>query len=359
MIVNDALNLKGRGAQINTRNRFDKLIHERRADFLEHCAKSEEEVDRQKTNYLTVYPKSIVNKITSPDVGMAYSLNPYQGCEHGCIYCYARNSHEYWGFSAGVDFERQIMVKQNAHKLLETFITRKSWSPQTIVLSGNTDCYQPAERKFKLTRRCLEMMLKYKHPVGIITKNALILRDLDILKELAKHNLVVVNFSVTTIDEKTRRVLEPRTASVNRRLKTIKTLSEHGIPVRVMLAPIIPGINSHEILKMAKAVSEHGALGVGHTIVRLNGAVREIFTDWIYKAMPDKANKVLNQIKACHGNSLNESRFKVRMRGEGPVAEQINNLMTIAKARYFKNKSLPTLSKDLFNPCPSGQLRLF
>ncbi|MEM1001911.1 MAG: radical SAM protein, partial [Bacteroidota bacterium] len=224
---------------------------------------------------------------------------------------------------------------------------------------GNTDCYQPAERKFKLTRKCLEVFLKYKHPVGIITKNALILRDLDILKSLAKQNLIVINFSITTVDEKTRRVLEPRTASVKRRLKTIKTLADSGIPVRVMLAPIIPGINSHEILKMAKTVSDHGAMAIGHTIVRLNGAVGHIFTDWVQKTIPDKASKILNQIKSCHGNSLNESRFGVRMRGEGPIAEHINHLAALAKRRYFKENKLPKLNTELFNPCPNGQLKLF
>lgn len=357
--MQEALNYKGRGAQLNTRNRFDRFVHERRDDFLEHCTKNGEDLSKGKTNYTLVHPKSIVNKVSSPDVGMAFSLNPYQGCEHGCIYCYARNTHEYWGFSAGVDFEREIMIKHNAHKLLEDYITRRNWSPQPIVLSGNTDCYQPAERKYKLTRRCLEVMLKYKHPVGIITKNALILRDLEVLKKLAALNLVVVNVSVTSMDEKTRRILEPRTVSIKKRLNTIKILSDHGIPVRAMLAPIIPGINSHEILKMAKAVSDHGALAINHTIVRLNGAIGEIFTDWIHKALPDKADKVLNQIKSCHGNSLNESRFKIRMRGEGPIAEQINNMMSLAKRRYFQNKELPVLNLEAFDPCPNGQLKLF
>lgn len=357
--MNDLNTLSGRGAQINPKNRFDRFVHEQRNDFLEYCAKENELVGNKKTNYIKTYPKSIVNKIASPDVGMAYSLNPYQGCEHGCIYCYARNSHEYWGFSAGLDFEQQIMIKQNAHKLLEDFITKKSWSPQTIVMSGNTDCYQPAERKFKLTKRCLEVFLKYKHPVGIITKNAIVARDLDILKQLATLNLVVVNFSITTMEEKTRRVLEPRTATIKQRLKTIELLSTNGIPVRVMLAPIIPGINSHEILKMAKAVSDCGALDVSHIVVRLNGAVGEIFTDWIHKTMPHRATKVLNLIKSCHGNTLNESRFGLRMRGEGPVADQLQSVMRIARARYFKDKTVPSLNTKLFDPFPSRQYRLF
>ncbi len=357
--MNEAHKIKGRGAQINTKNRFDRLVHERRDDFLNYCARSGDVPDQQKTTYLSVHPKTIVNKVKSPDVGMSYSLNPYQGCEHGCVYCYARNSHEYWGYSAGLEFEKQILIKKNAHKLLEDHITRISWRPEPIVLSGNTDCYQPAERTFKLTRKCLEVFLKYRHPVAIITKNALILRDLDLLKSLARHHLVLVNLSITTLSEETRRMMEPRTASVSRRLKTIKSLSDNGIPVRVMLAPIIPGINSHEILKTAKLVSEHGALDISHTIVRLNGAVGEIFADWVHKTFPDKAAKILNQIKSCHNNSLNDSRFGLRMKGEGPIASQINHLMALAKRRYFRDKVLPHLSRDEFNSCPTGQLRLF
>ena len=191
--------IKGRGAQRNIHNRFFELSHETRDDFLEYCHKEEEIVDNNKTQYLNVFPKTIVNKVTSPDVGMAYSMNMYQGCEHGCIYCYARNSHEFWGFSAGLDFERRILVKKQAPKLLENLLKKKTWKTNTIVMSGNTDCYQPAEQKFQLTKQCLEVFLKYKHPVGIITKNALILRDIEILKALAKDNLIAVNISLTSL----------------------------------------------------------------------------------------------------------------------------------------------------------------
>ncbi|WP_298893457.1 PA0069 family radical SAM protein [uncultured Psychroserpens sp.] len=351
--------IKGRGAQQNVHNRFFELSHEQRDDFLEYCAKEGEQADQNKTLYLPVFPKTIVNKVTSPDVGMAYSMNMYQGCEHGCIYCYARNSHEYWGFSAGLDFERRILIKKDAPKLLEAFIKRKSWKAYPIVMSGNTDCYQPAEKKFKITRQCLEVFLKYKHPVGIITKNALILRDLDILQELAKDNLVSVNISITSLSETTRRILEPRTASIKKRLKTVKMLSEHGVPVNVMLAPIIPSINSHEILPMAKSVSDAGALSIAHTIVRLNGAIGEIFTDWIYKALPDRAEKVLHQIENCHGGTLNESRFGKRMSGEGQIAKQIHDLVKLARLKYFKEKTMPKLNIELHEPFKDGQMRLF
>ena len=350
---------KGRGAQLNVQNRFFELSHEVRDDFLDYCKKEGESFDDNKTNYVDVYPKTIVNKVTSPDVGMAYSMNPYQGCEHGCIYCYARNSHEFWGYGPGLDFERNILIKKDAPKLLEALLKKKSWKAKTIVMSGNTDCYQPAEKNFEITRKCLEIFLKYRHPVGIITKNALILRDLDLLQELAKYNLIGVNISITSLSENTRRILEPRTTTTKKRLKTVKLLSEKGIPVNVMLAPIIPSINSHEILPMAKAVSEAGALSIVHTIVRLNGSVGEIFTDWIKKTLPDKSDRVINQISDCHGGSLNESRFGIRMRGEGHIAKQINDTVRLAKTKYFEGKSMPKLNDQLHEQHKTGQLKLF
>ncbi|WP_299363399.1 PA0069 family radical SAM protein [Winogradskyella sp.] len=351
--------IKGRGAQSNVHNRFFELSHEMRDDFLEFCEKEGETADKNKTLYLDVFPKTIVNKVTSPDVGMAYSMNMYQGCEHGCIYCYARNSHEYWGFSAGLDFERRILVKKSAPQLLQAFLKKKTWRAHPIVMSGNTDCYQPAEQKFQLTRQCLEVFLKYKHPTAIITKNALVLRDLDLLKQLAKDDLVSVNVSITSLSEETRRILEPRTATIKRRLKVVKELGHHGIPVNVMLAPIIPSINSHEILPMAKAVSEAGALSIAHTVVRLNGAIGEIFTDWIRKTLPERADKVLHQIENCHGGKLNESRFGVRMRGEGHIAKQINDLVALARLKYFKNKTMPKLNTELYEQYRDGQMKLF
>ncbi|MEZ4792246.1 MAG: PA0069 family radical SAM protein [Gelidibacter sp.] len=351
--------IKGRGAQLNTPNRFFELSHEMRDDFLEYCDKEGEEADKNKTRYLKVFPKTIVNKVDSPDVCMMYSMNMYQGCEHGCIYCYARNSHEFWGYSAGLDFERRILVKEDAPKLLEALLKKKSWEACPIVMSGNTDCYQPAEKKFEITRKCLEVFLKYKHPVAIITKNTLVLRDLDLLKELNKDNLVAINVSITSLSEDTRRILEPRTATIKKRLETVKALSEHRIPVNVMLAPIIPSINSHEILPLAKTVSELGALSIAHTIVRLNGAIGEIFTDWIKKTMPDRADKVLHQIESCHGGNLNDSRYGTRMRGEGEIAKQINDLVKLARLKYFKDKTMPKLNTSLHEQYKNGQLKLF
>ncbi len=351
--------LKGRGAQQNSHNRYERLSSEWRKDFLEYCLKEGELPDSDKTSYLSVSPKTIVNKVTSPDVGMSYSMNPYQGCEHGCIYCYARNTHEYWGYSAGLDFERKILIKENAPALLEEKLRSRTWDAQTIVLSGNTDCYQPAERKFRITRACLEIFLKYRHPVGIITKNALVLRDLDLLKELNSFGLVGIHISVTSLKEETRRLLEPRTAAIAKRLNTIRTLSESGIPVNAMIAPLIPGINSHELMPLAKAVSEHGALSFGFTVVRLNGAIGVLFTDWIRRTMPDRAEKVLNQIQSCHGGKLSDSRFGIRNKGEGPLARHLNDVARIAKQTYFRGRKFPSLNKELHREYKEGQWRLF
>ncbi len=350
---------KGRGAQTYVPNKFSRLIHEIRDDFLEFCRVGGEEAHQDRTNHIPIFPKTIVNKITSPDVGIGYSLNPYQGCEHGCVYCYARNTHEFWGYGAGLDFEQQILIKKEAPVLLEEKLKSRTWKAETIVLSGNTDCYQPAEKKFEITRKCLKVFLKYRHPVGIITKNALVLRDMDILKELANDGLIAVNISITSLSEETRRILEPRTATIKKRLETIRLLSENGIPVNAMLAPIIPGINSHEIMELAKVVSDNGALSFGSTIVRLNGAIGHIFTDWIHKAMPHKADKVLAQIMSCHGGTLNDSRFGMRSKGEGKIAFYIHDMLELAKRTYFKSRELPKLNKSLHEQYKNGQLRLF
>lgn len=350
----------GRGAQINVSNKFDANSHEFRDDYLNFCAAEGEEVQASKTTLIDTFPKSIVNKVTSPDVGMDFSLNPYQGCEHGCIYCYARNSHEYWGYSAGLDFEQKILVKRNAVALLEQKLRSKSWKAAPIILSGNTDCYQPIEKKLEITRELLKTFLKYRHPVGIITKNALIQRDIDILTELTQDNLVHATLSITSLSEETRRILEPRTASIKKRLETVEKLAAKNIPVSVMMAPIIPAINSHEIMPLVKEIASRGADGVGYTIVRLNGAIAEIFSDWIKKTMPDRAEKVLNQIKAIHGGTLNDSRFGTRMKGEGEFSKQVAQQFTLARKRFLKDKPRrPQLNCELHQEFKDGQLKLF
>lgn len=347
---------KGRGAQIKTDNPFQKQSY-----VSEHIEGIDEEMlSNPKTQIYIETPKKIVNKTNSPDIGLGYSMNPYQGCEHGCVYCYARNSHQYWGFSAGLDFESKIIVKQNAPEVLEKTLQNPKWKVMPIMFSGNTDCYQPLERKFGLTRQLLKVLLKYKHPVSIITKNSLILRDLDLLIELAKLDLVHVNISLTSLNEDLRQALEPRTSTSKNRLKTIKILSENNIPVRVMTAPIIPGLNSHEIPELIKQASLHGASGAGYTIVRLNGSIQQIFEDWIRKAYPDRTDKVLHQIAECHGGQLNDSRFGKRMSGEGEIATSISRLYKLACAKHFKGKSLRPYNLNLFNPNAGDvQLSLF
>lgn len=346
---------KGRGAQHNTKNKF--LQHEYVTEHIEGL--DEPMLDNSGTKYIPIFPKTVVNKVTSPDVGMEYSLNPYQGCEHGCIYCYARNTHEYWGYSAGLDFERVILVKKQAPQLLEKHLQNPRWEPKTIVLSGNTDCYQPIERKLKITRSLLEVFLKYKHPVGMITKNATASRDLDVLSELAELQLIGMNFSITTLQESVRRKLEPRTASVRAKLKTIEQLTYAGVPVNVMIGPIIPGLNDHEIPEIMEAASAAGAYSAGYTMVRLNGVIGQLFEPWIKEAFPLKAEKVLNQIKGAHGGSLNDSRFGMRMTGEGRMVESIHRLFQLSKAKYFKGPKPPPLRTDLFVRTNKGQMGMF
>ncbi|MDR5591450.1 PA0069 family radical SAM protein [Christiangramia sp. SM2212] len=351
--------IKGRGAQLNISNKFHEHIHEMRDDFLNYCATEGDESSESRTTIIETFPKSIVNKVTSPDVGMDFSLNPYQGCEHGCIYCYARNSHEYWGYSAGLEFEQKILVKRNAVELLEKKLKSRSWKAWPIVLSGNTDCYQPIEKDLKITRSLLQTFLKYRHPVGMITKNALIQRDIDILKELAQDNLINVAISITSLQEETRRILEPRTATIKKRLDTVEKLAQNNIPVSVMMAPIIPSINSHEIMPLVKEISSRGANYVGYTIVRLNGAIGQIFSDWIRKAMPGRADKVLHQIENIHGGSLNDSRFGTRMKGEGEFANQVKQQFKIARKLYLKDCEKPILNCKLHEDFKDGQMKLF
>ena len=346
---------KGRGAQVNTHNKFLKNKY-----VLEHVEGLDEPfLDNAATQIFDETPKKIVSESNSPDLWHMYSINPYQGCEHGCIYCYARNTHEYYGFSAGLDFERKIIVKRNAAELLEQYFNKKNYEPVCILLSGNTDCYQPMERKLKITRSLLQMFLQYRNPVSIITKNNVILRDLDILSELGKMNLVHVNVSITSLNEQLRQKLEPRTVTATGRLGVIQKLSEHGIPVRVMAAPIIPGLNSNEVPNIIKAAADRGARSAGFTIVRLNGSIAELFSDWIYKAFPDRAEKVLNMIKACHDGKLNDSEFGRRMSGDGSIADSIHQLFRMATNRFMAGREMPPFDYTLFVPKGGRQTSLF
>ena len=324
----------GRGAQVNTHNRFNKQTYVNA--FPEMI--DEEMVQEEQTQYIEVFPKTIVNEVKSPDIPGMYSMNPYQGCEHGCLYCYARTTHEYWGYSAGLDFERKILVKKNAPELLEKAFQKKNWESSPIMFSGNTDCYQPIERKLEITRKMLEVCLKYKHPVSMITKNALIVRDIDILSELAKLKLAHVMVTITSLDEDLRLKLEPRTVTYKNRMKAVKILADAGVPVGVMNAPIIPGLTSHEIPELIKTAAQNGAHTAGYTIVRLNGAIADVFKDWLHKNFPDRADKVWHQIQDCHGGQVNDSRFGTRTRGEGKIAESIRNLFKMSVKKYMPRK---------------------
>lgn len=342
-----------RGAQHNPLNRFRQQAY---------VSMHPEGIDEQDdllpgTQIYFEYARTVVNEVASPDLGIMYSVNPYQGCEHGCAYCYARTTHEYYGLSAGLDFESKIMVKQNAPALLEKFLQRPSWKPAPIALSGNTDCYQPLERKLQITRRLLEVLWRYRNPAGIITKNRLIVRDIDLLQKMARLNLVHVYLSVTTLNEELRSKMEPRTATARLRLQTIRELSEAGIPVGIMMAPVIPGLNDHEIMKVAEAVAAQGARCMGYTVVRLNGTIGEVFEKWLRENFPDRLNKVWNQIKSLHGGVVHDSRFGKRLSGEGRWAEMIRQTVRMAQRRYFKGRSMPAYNCSAFRR--SGMAELF
>jgi DNA repair photolyase len=345
--------IKGQGAVTNIHNHFIKHRYEKSIyddDFEETVAKTE---------IFEVFPKSIVNPVKSPDLGMAYSMNPYQGCEHGCAYCFARPTHEFWGYSAGIDFERKILVKKNAPQLLEQFFKKRGYKPEPILLSGNTDCYQPVERKLEITRKILQVFLDYRHPVEVLTKNALVIRDLDILTQLADKNLVTVSLSIPTINEELRRKLEPRTSSVNTKLAALETLSKNGIPTHVMVAPIIPGLNSMEILNTLKVIADKGATSFGYTLVRLNDTVEPIFKDWLEEHYPDRKDKVLNHIASMHGGKLGEKSVLKRRKGEGNIADMIHTTFRVGRQKFFKNDGIPPLTTHLFDGTKGEQLSLF
>lgn len=347
--------VKGRGAAVQVPNRF---LKQHRA--IEHW-EGIDEVDDQTipTKYIVEFPKTIINRVDSPDLPFTWSLNPYQGCEHGCSYCYARPTHEYWGYSAGLDFERVIIVKRNAPELFEKALRHRSWKAEPISISGATDPYQPAERTEQLTRKLLTIASSFNQPVSLITKNALILRDIDLLQDMARRGLVMVAVTVTSLDEDLRRVLEPRTSTGVNRLRAVEALSRAGVPVMVMVAPIIPALNETEVPALLKAASEAGAITASYTVLRTNGAVKQVFDSWLHHHFPDRAAKIIAQTSALHGGSMSDSLCGRRMRGEGAYAENINRLFRVMRKRYFGDRKLPPLVRSLFKPPPHGQLDLF
>jgi DNA repair photolyase len=326
--------IRARGASWSPANRFEKLHVDLTDVDVVDIDLDDEARPRPATQYFRDGTQTIISRNNSPDVGFETSVNPYRGCEHGCIYCYARPTHEYLGFSAGLDFESKIMVKTNAPVLLRAELESPRWKPQVLVMSGVTDPYQPIEKKLRITRGCLEVLAKFRNPVAIITKNRLVARDADLLRDLASHNAAAVNISVTSLDPKLQRVLEPRTSTPAARLETIEKLRSAGVPVGVMVAPIIPGLTDHEVPKILEACAKAGAQFAAYTIVRLPWAVAPLFEHWLEEHFPDRKEKILGRIKHLRGNGrLNNSKWHTRMTGEGVFAQQIASLFEIARRR--------------------------
>jgi DNA repair photolyase len=348
------------GSQIDPTNRFEAMRRETDLEQVEWDDEYLRGLADRRVEYLTDATKSIVSENDSPDVGFRYSVNPYRGCEHGCSYCYARNSHEYLGFNAGLDFETKIVVKHEAPLLFRAFLARDSWQPEVVVFSGVTDCYQPAEREFRLMRQCLTVALECRQPVGIITKNALVVRDLDVLTEMASLGLVHVNISVTSLEPELARVMEPRTSIPAARLRAIETLARAGIPVRVMVAPIIPGHNDSEIPAILEAARAAGAGSAGHVLLRLPLTVRPVFLEWLERTQPLKADRIKSLIRETRGGQLNQSAWQKRMTGTGALAEQINQVFDVFTKKHGLDGKLPPLDFSRFRaPTIAGQMRLF
>jgi len=362
--------IHGRGASWSPANRFEKLhidLNDVDAPLATSVGVVDVDLDaeppahrygvprkqpRRATQYFRDGSKTIISRNSSPDVGFETSVNPYRGCEHGCIYCYARPTHEFLGFSAGLDFESKIMVKTDAPELLGAELESPRWQPQVVVMSGVTDPYQPIEKKLRITRGCLEMLAKFRNPVAIITKNRLVTRDIDLLRELASYNAAAVNISVTSLDLELQRVLEPRTSSPSARLEAIEQLRDAGVPVGVMVAPIIPGLTDHEVPKILEACGKAGAQFAGYTIVRLPWAVAPLFEHWLEEHFPERKEKILGRIRHLRGNDrLNNSQWHTRMTGEGIFAEQIASLFKVGCRRAGIGKR-PQLSTASFRrPC--------
>jgi DNA repair photolyase len=350
---------KGRGAGLNPPNRFETLHYER--DPEERSPDPDDEEPAPRTIFLRDPSRSILASNESPDVGFDASVNPYRGCEHGCVYCYARPTHEYLGFSAGLDFETRVLVKEEAPALLRRELAAPRWKPQVIAFSGVTDPYQPIERRLSLTRRCLEVLFEFRNPVSIITKGRLVARDADLLAELARFECASVAVSVTTLDSALARAMEPRASRPELRLEAIARLAAARVPVGVMVAPIVPGLTDHEIPAILEAAAGAGARFAGSVVLRLPHAVKELFAEWLERHAPERRAKVLNRVSSLRGGRLYDPRFGVRQRGEGPFAEQIAQLFALARQRVGLAAAGPPLSTAHFRrpSDPSPQLALF
>ena len=345
---------RGRAAAANPPSRFERLHYEESADALD-----DDELRRIETKLFIDSSKSILARNDSPDIPFTYSLNPYRGCEHGCIYCYARPSHEHLGFSAGLDFETKIVVKKHAPTLLAETFERKTWKPQPIALSGNTDPYQPIERKLQITRKCLKVFEDYRNPVSIITKNHLVTRDIDILAPMAEMNLVRVAVSVTSLRPDIIHSMEPRTSRPDARLAAIRALRGAGIPVTVMVAPVIPGLNDEELPSIMKAAAEAGATGAAYILLRLPGAVDTLFLEWLRREHPLRYDRVVSRIRAMRGGELTDGRFHSRQRGEGAWADTLSRLAHLTRERLGLAVEAPDLETRHFRRRLPQQATLF
>jgi len=348
----------GRGTRLNAAGRFESTEIEIDCSHVEHDDDFLAEMQRPTTRYFDDASRTVISENDSPDIPFRFSLNPYRGCQHGCSYCYARPSHEYLGLSAGLDFETRIFVKRDAAPLFRKWLCRKSYQPEPVMMSGITDCYQPVERSLGITRQCLEVAAEAGQPMALITKNALILRDLDLLASLAERGLVRVAFSITSLDQSLSRVLEPATSAPAARVRSVTELSAAGIPVHVMVAPVIPGLNDSEIPAILNASADAGATSASHILVRLPHSVKDIFRDWLAVHRPDQAEKVLSRLAAARDGKLNDVRFGRRMRGTGPMAEQIASLFAVTARKRGLNRKPAPLNTDHFRP-PDSQMRLF
>ena len=342
--------LRGRAVAWNPPNRFERL-------HVERGGWTDPDDPPPRTVLLRDATRSILSWNDSPDVGFDVGINPYRGCEHACAYCYARPTHEYLGYSASLDFETRILVKERAPLLLRKALSSRSWKPQTIALSGNTDCYQPAERRLRITRRCLEVLAEFRNPVNVITKSSLVSRDVDLLSDLARHDAAVVTLSVTSLDAGLQRSLEPRAATAARRLGAIRALAEAGIPVGVNVAPVIPGLTDHEIPSILAAAAEAGASFAGMIVLRLPHGLKTIFEGWLRQHVPDRADKVLNRVREIRGGALYDARFGARGRGVGPWAEQLRSMFRVHARRLGLGPS-PSLSTASFRrPGDPGEVQ--
>jgi DNA repair photolyase len=343
---------RGRGSRSNPTHRFDHQAKE----FLDDGWDSLADLPPLKTEVFTENPKTIISRNDSPDISFDRSINPYRGCEHGCTYCYARPAHAYMGLSPGLDFESKLFIKPNAAALLRQELTATNYTPATIALGANTDPYQPIEKQYRITRAVIEVLAEFRHPFGIVTKNAMVTRDIDLLQPLAEQGLVKVALSVTTLDGKLARAMEPRASIPAKRLLAIETLAKAGIPTVVMMGPIIPGLNDHEIENVLKSARSAGASEAGYTMLRLPFEVKGIFKDWLEKAYPDRYARVMSQLREVRGGKETSSQFGERMSGTGPTAWLIGRRFQLTCQKLGLNRSRLKLRTDLFErPAEVGQ----